>query len=299
MDRAPARPAKRTAANSGARLALRPPGPVASVDGRRPGAASGEIGMDSLQGKVAVVTGAASGIGLATARRLAALGTAVVAVDVDGTGAEKAAAELGGTAVVADVSSVEEWRRIADAAAGLGGADIAFLNAGVTTGQDDITALDDASYRRIMGVNVDGVVFGTRALVPQMAAKGGGAVVATSSLAGLIAFPGDPVYTATKHAVVGFVRALGPRLAEQHITINAVCPSLVDTPLIDGQIRDVLAGAGFPLIQADDVAEAVLYCLTGDDTGQAVFVQLGWEPTPYKSRCRRAGWRSSAPAADR
>jgi len=129
---------------------------------------------------------------------------------------------------------------------------------------------------------VDGVVFGVRAVVPAMAERGGGAIVATSSLAGLIAFPGDPIYTLTKHAVVGFVRALAPRLAEQHITVNAVCPSLVDTPLIDGEIRDTLAGAGFPLISPDAVADAVLHCVRGDDTGQAVFVQLGWEPTAFR-----------------
>ncbi|MHB8439291.1 MAG: SDR family NAD(P)-dependent oxidoreductase [Acidimicrobiales bacterium] len=238
--------------------------------------------MKDLNGKVAVVTGAASGIGLASARRLAAQGVTVVIVDLDGIGASRAADELGGRAVQADVSRTEEWTRIVAAAAELGGADIAFLNAGVTTGEEDITVLDEEQYRRIVGVNVDGVVFGVRALVPQMAAKAGGAIVATSSLAGLIAFPGDPVYTLTKHAVVGFVRSLAPRLAEQNITVNAVCPSLVDTPLIDGPIRDVLSGSGFPLIEPDKVADAVLHCINGDETGQAVFVQLGWEPTAYR-----------------
>ena len=238
--------------------------------------------MDTLQGKVAVVTGAASGIGLASARRLAGLGAVVVAVDIDAAGAEQAAKELSGTAVNADVSRTDDWARIVDVADGLGGVDVAFLNAGTTTGQEDIAALSDADYRRIMGVNVDGVVFGTRAVVPSMTRRGGGAIVATSSLAGLIAFPGDPVYTLTKHAVVGFVRAVAPRLEEQHITINAVCPSLVDTPLIDGEIRDTLAGVGFPLIPPDSVADAVLYCVGGQATGQAVFVQLGWEPTPYR-----------------
>jgi len=236
----------------------------------------------SLEGKVAVVTGAASGIGLATSRRLSELGARVVAVDVDGDAAKQVADELGGVSVAADVSRSELWPSVADAAEALGGADIAVLNAGVTTGVEDIEALSDEQYRRIMGVNIDGVVFGTRALVPQMRAKGGGAVVATSSLAGLIAFPGDPVYTLTKHAVVGFVRALAPRLAEQGVTVNAVCPSLVDTPLIDGEIRDTLAGAGFPLIAPEAVADAMLYCVTEGHSGEAVFVQLGWPPTAYR-----------------
>jgi NAD(P)-dependent dehydrogenase (short-subunit alcohol dehydrogenase family) len=238
--------------------------------------------VGALQGKVAVVTGGASGIGRASARRLAAEGARVLVVDIQADAAAEVAAELDGAALEADVSRPEHWMSIVDAARALGGVDLAHLNAGVTTGEEDIAKVTDAQYRRILGVNVDGVVFGTRALVPEIAARGGGAIVATSSLAGIVAFPGDSLYTLTKHAVVGFVRSLGPRLAEQQITINAVCPSLVDTPLIDGEIRDVLAGSGFPLIAPEEVAEAVLACMLGDDTGQAVMVQLGCAPTAYR-----------------
>ena len=238
--------------------------------------------MGALTGKVAVVTGGASGIGLASATLLAGAGASVVVADANGEGAEAAAAAVGGVAVRADVSKVADWDRILEAARGLGGLDVAHLNAGTTTGQEDIAALTDEQYRRIVGVNVDGIVFGTRAVVPELAARGGGAIVATSSLAGIVAFPGDPVYTLTKHAVVGFVRSLGPRLAEQGIRINAICPGLVDTPLIDGQIRDALAGSGFPLIAPHEVAEAVLGCVLGEETGQAVVVQLGREPVAYR-----------------
>ncbi|HUY21279.1 MAG TPA: SDR family NAD(P)-dependent oxidoreductase [Acidimicrobiales bacterium] len=238
--------------------------------------------MAALQGKVAVVTGGASGIGLASARLLASEGATVVVVDANGDGAEKAAAALGGIAVRADVGNVGDWAAIVGAARHLGGLDIAYLNAGVTTGEEDITKLTDEQYRRIMSVNVDGIVFGTRAVVPELVARGGGSVVATSSLAGIVSFPGDPIYTLTKHAVVGFVRSVAARLAEQHITINAICPGLVDTPLIDGEIRDVLAESGFPLISAESVAEAVLGCVLGEQTGQAVVVQLGREPVAYR-----------------
>ena len=238
--------------------------------------------MGALEGKVAMVTGGASGIGLATSRRLAGEGAALIVVDANGEGAEKAAAELGGVAVRADVASTDDWARIVDAARRLGGLDAAYLNAGVTTGEEDITKVTDEQYRRIMSVNVDGVVFGTRALVPELIARGGGAIVATSSLAGIVAFAGDPMYTLTKHAVVGFVRAIAPRLAEHHITINAICPGLVDTPLIDGQIRDSLASAGFPLIAPEAVAEAVFGCVVGEETGQAVVVQLGREAVAYR-----------------
>src|SRR5580704_11291849 len=97
------------------------------------------MGMGALEGKVAIVTGGASGIGLASSRRLTAEGATVVIVDANGEGAQKAAAELGGIAVQADVGKTEDWDRIVDAARGLRGIDIAYLNAGVTTGEEDIT----------------------------------------------------------------------------------------------------------------------------------------------------------------
>jgi NAD(P)-dependent dehydrogenase (short-subunit alcohol dehydrogenase family) len=239
--------------------------------------------MGALSGKVAVETGGASGIGLASCRLLASEGASIVVVDANGEGAEQAAAELGGVAVRADVGDVSQWGGIIEAARPLGGIDIAYLNAGVTTGEQDITKLTDEQYRRILSVNVDGIVFGTRAVVPELVARGGGSVVATSSLAGIVAFPGDPIYTLTKHAVVGFVRSVAPRLAELGVTINAICPGMVDTPLIDGEIRDVLVGSGFPLIDADEVAKAVLECVRGEhQSGEAVVVQLGRPAVAYR-----------------
>ncbi|HEV3264621.1 MAG TPA: SDR family oxidoreductase [Acidimicrobiales bacterium] len=231
--------------------------------------------MGTLSGKVAVVTGGASGIGLASATRLAESGAAVAVVDLDATGAARLAAEIGGLAVPADVSRSEAWPGIVEEVTGqLGGIDIAHLNAGVTTGEADITALTDAQYRRALGVNLDGVTFGIRALVPAMASRGGGAIVATASLAGLIGYSPDPIYALTKSAVVGLVRALAPQLAEKHITVNAVCPGLVDTPLI-ADVRQLLEDSGFPIIDPRAVADAVIGCLCGDETGQAMVVQAG------------------------
>ncbi len=238
--------------------------------------------MGRLDGKVAVVTGGASGIGLETARLMTHEGARVVVVDIDGAGAKRAADELDGVAVEADVGDPAQWEQVAEAAKRTGGARVAYLNAGVTTGQEDLSAVDDRSYRRIMAVNVDGAVFGIRALLPQIVENGGGALAVTSSLAGLIAFPADPLYTMTKHALVGLVRALAPRLEAQHVTINAICPGLVDTPLIDGEVRDAILGTGFPLIAPQFVAEAVLEALTGDASGQAIVVQAGREPVAYR-----------------
>lgn len=233
-------------------------------------------------GRTVLVTGAASGIGLATARRFHDAGDRLLAVDVDPAGLERLADELGAETLVADVATPEAWAGIVEAVRRHGGVDVVHLNAGVTTGIEDIATLTDDAYRRIMGVNVDHVVFGARALVPELLASGGGALVATASLAGLVAFAGDPIYTLTKHAVVGLVRALAPRLADQGVTVNAICPGMVDTPLLGGEVRDMLVGAGFPLIDADSVAAAVFDLVAGGETGQLLVVQAGREPTPYR-----------------
>lgn len=235
-----------------------------------------------LSGKVAVVTGGASGIGLASAIMLHENGAHVIVVDLDHQQGQRAAEELGGTFIRADVSASGDWHAISAAARDAGGADIVHLNAGVTTDVADITAITDAGYRRIMGANVDGVVFGVRAMAPSMAARGGGSIVVTASLAGLIAFSPDPVYTLTKHAVVGLVRSLVPQLETMHITINAICPGLVDTPLLGAQARELVVSAGFPLIPPEDIAQAVLGCVTSGRSGDLLVCQAGADPVPYR-----------------
>ena len=136
------------------------------------------------------------------------------------------------------------------------GVDIAYLNAGVTTlppgtgltdaAANHISRLSDRDYRRIMAINVDGVVFGARAVVPSMVERGGGVIVATSSLAGLIGFPPDPIYAVTKHAVIGLVRSLGPQLAPVGISVHAVCPGITDTAIVADTAKDAPAGRRLP-----------------------------------------------------
>ena len=148
------------------------------------------------------------------------------------------------------------------------------------TDESDIDDVSDDAYRRIMRVNVDGVVFGLRALVPVIE-RGGGDVVVTASLAGLTPMASDPIYAATKHFLVGFVRSVAPALDARGVRVNAVCPGIVDTPLIgDGKAR--LEAAGFPLLQPQDVAEAVARALASGETGQAWVVQPGRDPEPYR-----------------
>jgi NAD(P)-dependent dehydrogenase (short-subunit alcohol dehydrogenase family) len=233
----------------------------------------------SFAGKVAVVTGGSSGIGAATSRRLARAGAHVIVADVDDAAGPAVAAEIDGTFARLDVGSPEGWRRlIADADADHGGIDLAHLNAGIALGAYPVVVedLSDDDYRRIMGVNADGVLFGIRALVPSIAARSGGAIVVTSSLAGVGPHPDDPVYCATKHFVIGLVRSLGLPLRDRGITINAVCPGAVDTPLLDttGR-RDAIEARGRPLMTGDDIAEAVIALLAGTETGQVYTVMAG------------------------
>jgi NAD(P)-dependent dehydrogenase (short-subunit alcohol dehydrogenase family) len=160
-------------------------------------------------------------------------------------------------------------------------ADLVCLNAGVLTGESDIRVLGDEEYRRAVRTNVDGVVFGVRQLAPLM--RRGSAFVVTASLAGLTAMPADPVYTLTKHAVVGFVRSVAPQLEALGIRINAVCPGIVDTPMMDkGGQRAAFAASGFPLLEPEDVVAAVLLAARSDETGQAWAVQPGREPLKFR-----------------
>lgn len=238
-----------------------------------------------LEDKVAVVTGGASGIGLATVRRLAGEGAAVVVVDLNEEAGSQVAEEVGGRFVRADVGEADDWARVVDEAEReLGGLDVAYLNAGVTTQNPDIAALTDDQYRRVMRANVDGVVFGVRATVPALERRGGGAIVVTASLAGIIAFAPDPIYTLSKHAVVGLVRSLAPQLEAKGIRINSVNPGIVDTPLLGPDAKDRLTAAGFPLIAPDEIAAAVVGCITGDATGQCFVCQPGRPPEPYDFR---------------
>jgi NAD(P)-dependent dehydrogenase (short-subunit alcohol dehydrogenase family) len=235
-----------------------------------------------LNGKVALVTGGASGIGAATARRFAAADAQVAVVDRDEAGARKVADEIGGLALAADVTDLDAVTgAVAVAEERFGRLDVVFLNAGVTAGQSGIEDLDLGGYRRIMGVNVDHVVFGLTAAVPALRRAGGGHVVATSSLAGLTGMPGDALYTLSKHAVVGYVRAAAPTLAAEGIRVNAVCPGFADTPLIAGA-KDQFGD--FPLLTAEDVAGAVEGILDRAEPGECWFVQPGREPGPYGFR---------------
>lgn len=235
-----------------------------------------------LSNKVALVTGGASGIGAATARMLAGKGARVAVVDLDESGARSVAEEIGGTGLGGDVSAVGAMAAIVEQVEQqYGRLDVVHLNAGIVAGQSGISDLDVEGYRKIVGVNVDHVVFGVNAAVPALRRAGGGTIVATASLAGLLPIPGNTLYTMTKHAVVGYVRSAGPALAGEGIRVVAVCPGFADTPLIAAS-KDRFAG--FPLLSAEDVANAVDAILDRGEPGECWFVQPGREPGPYGFR---------------
>ncbi|KAA2253917.1 SDR family oxidoreductase [Solihabitans fulvus] len=238
-----------------------------------------------LSGKGALVTGGASGIGAAAARRLAGLGARVAVVDVDEVGARRVAEQVGGLAVVGDVSDPATMpSAVGRAEAEFGRLDLVLLNAGVGGGQRAVDdALDVARYRSVVGVNVDHVVFGTCAAVPALRRSGGGSIVVMASLAGLTAMPADPLYTMTKHAVVGYVRAAGAALAADGITLCALCPGFVDTLLL-GAAREEFDQLDFPLLTPDNVVDTLLAVLARGGPGEAWTVQPGQEGGPYRFR---------------
>jgi NAD(P)-dependent dehydrogenase (short-subunit alcohol dehydrogenase family) len=205
----------------------------------------------------AVVTGGRSGIGAALVERLREEGSDVRVLDLaDGF----------------DVADPAAWDDVPPA-------ELACLNAGVISGVGDVAELPLEEYRRVLAANVDGVVLGTRWAARTMAP--GGVVVATASLAGLVAVPGDPVYALTKHAVVGWVRSAAAQLEPRGIRVNAVCPGLVDTPMT-AAVRDQLEERGLPLIRPEAVAEAILLAARDEETGQAWVVQPGREPLRFR-----------------
>jgi NAD(P)-dependent dehydrogenase (short-subunit alcohol dehydrogenase family) len=231
--------------------------------------------MDNLQDKVVLITGGAGGIGRATALAVAEAGAVVVVADMNEETGREVASQVGGHFVRVDVTSLEaNEAMVAFAVEKAGGVDHVFLNAGVATGTNLGDDFDLDLYRRAMAINLDGVVFGVQAALPALRSRGGGSIVATSSLAGLTGMPMDVIYTANKHGVVGLVRALAPALEGEGIRVNAVCPGFTKSALTEG-LEEGIAQFNVPIMPASDIAAVALHLLAGDMSGEVWFVQPG------------------------
>lgn len=234
-----------------------------------------------LSGRVALVTGGGSGIGRASAQRLAAEGMRVCVVDIDGAAAQSAARSIGGLGFACDVSDPAQVQEaFTRCATELGGLDLAFLNAGITIHwSGDIGSLDLDQYRKSVSVNLDGVVYGAVSAVKTMRSttnSSGRAILATASLAGLVPWHPDPVYSLGKHGVVGFMRSIAPNLAPEGIAVHTICPGITETGVL-GDRRKLVERIGVPVMEPETIADAVLTAATAppETTGSCWVAQHG------------------------
>lgn len=243
-----------------------------------------------LQGKVALVTGGASGIGRATALRMAEEGARVLVADRDGVGAARVAETIrqaGGEARAqpCDVTEEAEVAAMVRAACDAWGRlDCAFNNAGVAPAEAlPLADIPPEEWSRVLGVNLTGVFLCLRHQIPAMAAGGGGAIVNTASIAGRIALPKAGAYVAAKHAVIGLTRSAALDHAGQGVRVNAICPGYVETPLasrgIERRREAILARVPLRRIgTVEEIADAVVWLLSdraGFVTGEALAADGG------------------------
>ncbi len=195
--------------------------------------------MYSLEDKVAFVTGAASGIGRASAVQLASEGARVVLADVDEKGLEGTRAtieEAGGQAVsvACDVTQEADVEEAIDVALGLEGRlDIAHNNAGIEGPLAKLPNVSVEDFERVVSINLKGVFLGLKHQIPVMAENGGGSIINTASVAGLVANQGASPYSAAKHGVVGLTRTAAAEWARKGVRVNAVCPGWTKTPMVE------------------------------------------------------------------
>ena len=188
-----------------------------------------------LKGKVAVITGGASGIGFATARRFAAEGATVVIGDFNAETGEKAAAEVGGLFVQVDVTDEEQVNHLFDTAAEkYGSVDIAFNNAGISPPDDDsIETTELPAWNRVQDVNLKSVYLCSRAALRHMVKQQSGSIINTASFVAVMGSATSQIsYTASKGGVLAMTKELGVQFARQGIRVNALCPGPVNTPLL-------------------------------------------------------------------
>lgn len=238
---------------------------------------------EPLLGRVAAITGAASGIGAAGANVFAGAGATIVGLDLQPEGPPSVTA-LGPPhrALHLDVTDATAWRQAIDVIGQtFSHLDLLWLNAGVMSRPPDAPGSDGAlqtvtaaAFDRVFGVNVGGMIKGIEAAIPMLTADGGGDIVLTASASALVPNPLDPVYAASKCAVVGLTRSLAPVLEAEGIRINCICPGSTDTPMVPADRKRVVNGKvvsvtyGREIQPPERIAEGVLAILEGGETGQ-------------------------------
>jgi NAD(P)-dependent dehydrogenase (short-subunit alcohol dehydrogenase family) len=235
----------------------------------------------------ALITGGASGIGAEIARRLVAENASVLIADINDDLGKRTAAELGAQYVHLDVTDPRAWDAlIADEEP----FDIVCLNAGVSTYQHVVGGeiqnhpferLTDDLYERIMSINVNGVVYGARAVIPSMVARKSGHILVTASMAGIVAIPPDPIYGLTKHGMVGLVKSLGPALEPHGVCVSALCPGFADTPLVSDLAKEFAKQFSIGVMDVSEVGEMAMRALTERVPGSQWVVMQDHPITQY------------------
>lgn len=243
----------------------------------------------NLIGRVAIVTGAAEGIGLAIAQRLAAAGARVAVADVDEAGAQRAADQLNAndgsaTAVAVDVADEQSVQTmVKQVKQALGPPEILVNNAGVTGGSHEVWELDAATWKQVVAVNLTGVFLCCHFVVPEMLSLGRGHIVNVASIAGKEGNPRLSAYSASKAGVIGFTKSLAKEVAQRNIYVNAISPAVIQTRILDQMTPETVQYMvdRIPMGrvgQPEEVA-ALVHWLASDDcsftTGQCVDISGG------------------------
>ncbi|SFB86918.1 NAD(P)-dependent dehydrogenase, short-chain alcohol dehydrogenase family [Halobiforma haloterrestris] len=249
--------------------------------------------MNGLNDGVAIVTGGGSGIGRATAARFATEGTSVVVADVDVEGGEETVSRIeadGGEAtfVECDVTDGDEVAAAVETAVdSYGGLDFAFNNAGIEGESAPSSEQSLSNWNRVIEINLSGVFHGLREEIPAMLEDGGGAIVNTASIAGILGFPNLTPYVASKHGVVGLTKTAAIEFGAEDLRVNAVCPGVIETPMVERSQEEnpesmeqtIAATPMDRLGQPEEIAGAVAWLCSDDAsfvTGESLVVDGGF-----------------------
>lgn len=213
--------------------------------------------MSRFDGKVVMVTGAATGLGLATAQRLASEGARLTLVDLAADALESARAAVGGEAVLvtADVSDEDQVRSAVERTVGEHGRiDGLYNNAGIEGKQDPVEAYDSSQLDKVIAVNLKGVLYGMKHVLPHLKAQGSGAIVNAASVGGIRAVPNLIAYVASKHAVAGMTRQAAVEYGQYGVSVNAVAPGAIMTDMIRGSLVQIAGEDGWEQAGAEFVS---------------------------------------------